>query len=53
MKYPGYHRLCLGVAGVDDVLAELRQRGVTVVAEPFLVEEISPRLALLADPGAK
>src|ERR1700729_603231 len=53
MKYPGYHCLCLGVAGVDDALAELRRRGVTVVAEPVLVEEISPRLALLTDPGAK
>jgi glyoxylase I family protein len=35
---------------VDDSLAELRRRGVTIVGEPFELEAIRSRLAFFADP---
>jgi catechol 2,3-dioxygenase-like lactoylglutathione lyase family enzyme len=47
---PGFHHLCLRVASIDDAFAELRRRGVTVVAEPFDLADISRRLAFVADP---
>lgn len=50
LAQPGIHHLCLRVASVHDTLSQLRARGVTVVAEPFEVPEISRRLAFVADP---
>jgi glyoxylase I family protein len=46
----GYHHFCLNVDSVDDTLAELRRRGVTIVGEPFDLEAIGRRLAFFADP---
>ena len=46
----GYHHFCLAVDNVDETLAELRRRGVTILGEPFDLEAISRRLAFLADP---
>lgn len=46
---PGYHHLCLRVDDVEATLAELRRRGVAVVAEPFTIEDIGRRLAFVAD----
>lgn len=46
----GYHHFCFTVPGVDAAVAELLRRGVTVVAEPFEVPDISRRIAFIADP---
>jgi catechol 2,3-dioxygenase-like lactoylglutathione lyase family enzyme len=46
----GYHHFCLQVENVDETLAELRRRGVTIVGDPFDLEVISRRLAFIADP---
>jgi glyoxylase I family protein len=46
----GYHHFCLWVESVDEILAELRRRGVTIVGEPFDLEVISRRLAFISDP---
>jgi len=45
----GYHHFCLNVAGVDEVLAELRRRAVTIVGEPFDLPALGRRLAFFAD----
>ena len=45
----GYHHFCVNVDSVDDTLAELRRRGVTVIGEPFDLPAISRRLAFFAD----
>jgi len=50
LNYAGWHHLCLRVESVDDTVAELRRRGVTIVAEPFELEDISRRLAFFCDP---
>jgi lactoylglutathione lyase/glyoxylase I family protein len=50
MRYPGYNHVCLEVNSLDDALAELRRRGVTVIGEPFEIEEISARMVVIADP---
>ena len=50
LKYRGYHHFCLAVANVDATIAELRARGVTIVAEPFILPAISRKLAFFADP---
>lgn len=46
----GYHHYCLNVQNVDDALAELRRRGVTIKAEPFDLPANGRRLAFIADP---
>ena len=46
----GWHHLCLQVDSIDETLAALRRRGVTVVAEPFELAAIGRRLAFIADP---
>jgi glyoxylase I family protein len=38
------------VNSVDETLAELRRRGVTIVTKPFELPAIQRRLAFLADP---
>jgi catechol 2,3-dioxygenase-like lactoylglutathione lyase family enzyme len=50
LRLAGYHHFCLEVASVDDTLAELRRRGVTVVTEPFELAVIQRRLAFISDP---
>jgi lactoylglutathione lyase/glyoxylase I family protein len=50
LKPAGYHHFCFAVKNVDETLAELRRRGVTVEGEPFNLEEIKRRLAYVADP---
>lgn len=46
----GYHHFCFTVPSVDDAVATLRARDVTITAEPFDVEAIGRRLAFFADP---
>ena len=50
LKYAGLHHFCMDVTSVDDTLAVLRERGVTIVAEPFVLPAISRKLAFFADP---
>lgn len=50
LRDSGYHHFCLEVASVDDTIAEMRRRGVTIVGEPFDLPVISRRLAFFADP---
>ena len=50
LKYGGYHHFCLHVASVEETLAELRARGVKIVAEPWVLPAISRKLAFFADP---
>lgn len=50
LRLAGYHHFCLNVASVDDTIAELRRRGVTIVTEPFELPVINRRLAFLSDP---
>lgn len=46
----GYHHFCFTVPSVDQTVAELRARGVTITAEPFEVEILSRKLAFFSDP---
>ncbi|QHV97746.1 VOC family protein [Spirosoma endbachense] len=46
----GYHHFCINVASVDETIAELRRRGVTLVGEPFDLAVIGRRLAFFSDP---
>lgn len=48
----GYIHLCLRIENLDAALAELRRRDVRVFAEPFEVEPIGLRLALIEDNSA-
>jgi lactoylglutathione lyase/glyoxylase I family protein len=50
LKYGGLHHFCLDVDNIDATLAKLRELGVTIVAEPFLLPAISRKLAFFADP---
>lgn len=50
LGYAGYHHFCLEVASVKLTVERLRERGVTIVSEPFVVEAIGLRLAFFADP---
>lgn len=50
LAYAGYHHFCLEVGSVDATIATLRERGVTIVGEPFVVEAVGRRLAFFADP---
>lgn len=50
LTYAGYHHFCLNVASVDTTVATLRERGVTIVTEPFELPAIRRRLAFFADP---
>ncbi len=46
----GYHHFCINVGNVDETLAELRKRNVTIIGEPFDLQVIGRRLAFIADP---
>lgn len=50
LGHAGYHHLCFTVTDIEATVAELRRRGVTIVAEPFTLEVIGRRLAFFADP---
>ena len=50
LKYAGYHHFCLSVDNVEATVETLRERGVTIVTEPFLLPAISRRLAFFCDP---
>lgn len=50
LRLAGYHHFCLNVDSVDETIAELRRRGVTIVTEPFELAVINRRLAFFADP---
>ncbi|OYX48409.1 MAG: glyoxalase/bleomycin resistance/dioxygenase family protein [Alphaproteobacteria bacterium 32-64-14] len=50
LKYRGLHHFCLNVKSVDETVARLRERGVVIVTEPFVLEVISRKLAFFADP---
>jgi catechol 2,3-dioxygenase-like lactoylglutathione lyase family enzyme len=50
LRLAGYHHFCLQVESVDETVAELRRRGVTIVTEPFELPVINRRLAFFADP---
>jgi glyoxylase I family protein len=49
LRDAGYHHFCLHVDNIEETVAELRQRGVEIVKEPFEEGPISRRLAFLAD----
>ena len=46
----GAHHYNFAVASVEQTIAELRARGVTIVAEPFVLDAIARKLAFFADP---
>lgn len=46
----GWHHVCFRVANVDETIDQLRQREVTVVAEPHDVAVMGLRVAFIADP---
>lgn len=50
LRVAGFHHFCLNVNSVEDTVAELRRRGVTIFTEPFVLPVINRRLAFLADP---
>ena len=50
LAYAGYHHFCLSVDSVDRTVARLRERGVTIVTEPFELPAIGRRLAFFRDP---
>ena len=47
----GHHHFCFTVPNVEEAIAELRRRSVTIVAEPFEVPEI-PNRCRANDPSA-
>lgn len=50
LKYRGYHHFCLNVSSVEATVEALRERGVAIVTEPFILEAISRKLAFFCDP---
>jgi glyoxylase I family protein len=50
LRFAGFHHYCLNVRSVDETVAKLRARGVTIVTEPFVLAAISRKLAFFADP---
>ena len=50
LRYSGYHHFCINVTDIEATVAELRKRGVTIVTEPFKLDDISRKLAFVADP---
>ncbi|MDJ1502312.1 VOC family protein [Xanthocytophaga agilis] len=45
----GYHHICMDVKSVDDTLAQLRNRGVTILGEAFDLPVIGKRLGFFSD----
>jgi lactoylglutathione lyase/glyoxylase I family protein len=50
LRLAGFHHYCLNVDDMDATVALLRNRGVTIVTEPFELPIIHRRLAFIADP---
>lgn len=50
LRQAGYHHFCLSVKNMEETLAELRKRGVTIVTESFYLDAISRKLAFICDP---
>ena len=50
LRLAGVHHFCLVVADIDQTIAELKRRGVTIVTEAFELPVIHRRLAFFADP---
>ena len=50
LRLAGYHHTCFNVANVEETVAELRRRGVRIVAEPFSLPVVGRKLAFFADP---
>ena len=50
LRYSGLHHFCIAVADIETTVADLRGRGVTIVTEPFRLDEIGRKLAFFADP---
>lgn len=50
LRYAGYHHFCLTVADIEATMDELRRRDVNILIEPFQVDEISRKIAFVADP---
>lgn len=50
LRHAGYHHFCINVADIEASVSELRARGVTIVTEPFKLDDISRKLAFIADP---
>jgi len=48
-RHEGLNHFCLTIEDFDGTLAELRARGVELVGEPFVVEEINRNLAVIKD----
>ncbi|UFH57260.1 VOC family protein [Spirosoma sp. KNUC1025] len=46
----GYHHLCFHVTDMKKVLAELKNRDVTIVGQPFYLKAITRNLAFIQDP---
>jgi catechol 2,3-dioxygenase-like lactoylglutathione lyase family enzyme len=46
----GWDHLCLSVADVDETLAALRSRGLTIDRGPFVVDPIKKKIAFFSDP---
>jgi catechol 2,3-dioxygenase-like lactoylglutathione lyase family enzyme len=49
-KTAGWHHVCFRVDNVDVVIAQLKQRAVSVVSEPHDVVAMGIRVAFIADP---
>ncbi|MGO7733452.1 VOC family protein [Rhizobium leguminosarum] len=50
LRHCGYHHFCLVVSDIEASVAEFRKRGVKIVTEPFQLDDISRKLAFIADP---
>jgi glyoxylase I family protein len=50
LNFSGFNHVCIAVDSLDKTLADLRDRGVEIVGEPFEVEAVSARLAFFRDP---
>lgn len=50
LRLAGYHHFCLMVKNVEDTVAELRKRGVTIVTDSFYLDAINRKLAFISDP---
>lgn len=50
LEEEGYQHICMHVDRLNDVLTELKSRGVKVVTEPFHLDAIHRNLAFIRDP---
>ena len=50
LRLAGYHHFCLTVKNIEETIAELRKREVTIVADIFYLDAINRKLAFICDP---